>query len=160
MTVDIESLSALQLLQLNAKIIARLKIIGATRTSNATGDYAEHLCAKAFGWTLENNSNAGFDAVHDGVRVQIKCRRPTISNPSRQLGEFSKFETKKFDLLAAVLFAEDFTVLRAAIIPWDVIDRLAYDVQGRRRFYLRDAVWHEPDVEDVTSALRGVQTAL
>ncbi|WP_147276179.1 DUF6998 domain-containing protein [Sphingomonas aracearum] len=40
------------------------------------GDYAETLFARAFGWTLEPNSRAAFDACDaSGRRYQIKARR-------------------------------------------------------------------------------------
>jgi hypothetical protein len=146
---DLESLSTLRLLQTSAQIV--------TRTSNITGDYAEHLFARAFGWTLLRSSNVGHDAEHEGKRYQIKCRRVTLRNPSRQLGEFSDFDTARFDFLAAVIFDRDFVVHRAAIMQHATVGRLSTVVKGRRRFILRDQVWLSPDVRDVTAELKATQ---
>jgi uncharacterized Fe-S cluster protein YjdI len=57
-----------------------------------------------------------------------------------------------------VLFAEDYTVLRAAIIQNAAI--LVHAVFVKRtnshKFHLRDDVWLAPDVIDVTAELRAV----
>lgn len=69
-----------------AEIMDELRDRRIVRTGNApVGRFAEHLFAKAFGWTLEANSHAGHDAVDAaGLRYQIKSRRLTPQNPSRQ----------------------------------------------------------------------------
>ena len=51
------------------------------------------------------------DAV--GKRYQIKARKLTTHNTSRQLGAIRELEKGHFDYLAAVLFSERFEVRRA-----------------------------------------------
>jgi hypothetical protein len=95
--------------------------------------------------------------VHGSTRYQIKCRRVTHDNPSRQLGEFASFDPQRFDVLAAVIFLTDYSVDRAALVPFDVVRRLSTIVQTRQRFHMRDSVWEEPGVVDVTPELRRVE---
>src|SRR5262245_32411658 len=120
---SISRISAIDLLKLHAKVAEELRTRGITRSANnPTGDLAEYLFCEAFGWKQSANSNAGFDAVaNDGMRFQIKGRRVTQRNRSRQLGAIRKFEEGCFDYLAGVLFEEDYAVLRAAIIPYAVV---------------------------------------
>jgi hypothetical protein len=63
-----------------------------------------------------------------------------------------------FDVLAGVLFNEDYTVMRAALIPHAVALERATFVErtNSRRFLLRDDVWNAPGVRDVTAELRAV----
>lgn len=49
------------------------------------------------------------------VRYQIKGRRPTKLGKSRQLGVLRDLPEHHFDFLAAVLFHEDYRVMRAAL---------------------------------------------
>lgn len=147
----------LDLLRAYGAAVERLRARGIVRTKNVIGDYAEHLFAKTYGWTLEPSSNRAFDAKHDGVRYQIKCRHITARNPSRQVGDLPEDNEIGFDVLAAALFAEDYTVLRAAMIPVHTLLPLRTRVSGRLRFILRDTVWDQPGVRDVTDELRETQ---
>jgi len=157
---ELRSMTDLELFQLSARVGVELMARKVVRTSNLAGCYAEHLFSSAFGWTLEPNSKAGFDAKHDGFRYQIKSRRPTARNRSRQLGEFSKFQERRFDRLAAVIFAEDYTVHRGAILSYEAVARLSKVVLERQRLVLDDWIWNEPDVDDVTEVLRATQKRL
>ena len=133
---------------------------GITRSSNnPTGDLAEYLFRTAFGWQAEGNSHANYDAVDgDGKRYQIKGRRVTRSNPSRQVSAIRDLAGAHFDFLAGVIFAEDFSVLRAAIIPFATIVGKAAFVErtNSHRFLLRDNIWDQPGVRDVTLDLRAL----
>jgi hypothetical protein len=158
---DLSQLSALALLALHARVSEELRTRGITRSSNnPTGDLAEYLFCKAFSWNQAGNSNANIDAVGpDGNRYQIKGRRITKFNKSRQLSAIRDFEGGHFDFLAAILFAEDYTVLRAAIIPRAVVEARAVFVKhtNSHKFMLRDDVWDVPGVHDVTTELRAVR---
>jgi len=158
--MDISQLSPLQLLALHAQIGDELRTRGITRScNNPTGDLAEYLFCNAFGWKQTGNSNAHLDAVGpDGIRYQIKGRRMTRHNNSRQLGSIRDLEGAHFDFLAGVLFAEDYSVKRAAIIPSEVAAKRASFVKrtNSHRFLLRDDVWDAPGVRDVTAELRAV----
>jgi hypothetical protein len=135
---------------------------GIMRTSNNfTGDLAEHLFCKAFpSWDRQSNSNAGFDAIDNrtGVKYQIKGRRCKVQDKSRQLGAIRNLtdKNKPFAVLAVVIFSEDYGVQGAALIPYEVVKKLAAEdshVHGHR-FLLRENVWKIPGVEDITQKLR------
>jgi hypothetical protein len=106
--MDLSQMAPPQLLALHARVADELRMRGITRSSNnPTGDLAEHLFCKAFGWAQADNSKANIDALgSDGTRYQIKGRRMTRFNRSRQLSAIRDLEGAHFDLLAGVLFSE------------------------------------------------------
>src|SRR4051812_5043369 len=112
-------MSAPELMDMHGAVLDELRARGAIRSYNNPGaDYAEMPFCETFGWTQEAASTAGYDAVDDyGVRYQIKCRRITAWNGSRQLSALRDLELKRFDQLAVLLFDERYNVQRAAIIP-------------------------------------------
>ena len=68
-----------------------------------------------------NNSSACVDATDGaGTRYQIKCRRLTAHNGSRQLSAIRRLATRLFDILAVLLLDEQFRGRRGAFIPIDV----------------------------------------
>ncbi len=158
--MDLSQLSPVKLLALHAQIADELRARGITRSSNnPTGDLAEFLFCKAFGWKQTDKSYAHIDAIGtDGLRYQIKGRKITRHNASRQLGALREPGGAHFDFLAGVLFAEDYSVFRAAIIPHSIATERAKFVASTNshRFLLRDDVWEAPGVRDVTAALRGI----
>jgi hypothetical protein len=93
-----------------------------------------------------------------GDKYQIKGRRVTRYNKSRQLGAIRNFEEKGFSFLAGVLFNEDYTVLRAAIIPYAVVkDRAKFIAHtNSHKLILHEDVWKAEGVEDVTDQLRAI----
>jgi hypothetical protein len=149
-----------ELLKLHAGVSEELRARGILRSSNnPTGDLAECLFCKAFGWKQAGNSNANVDAIgRNGKRYQIKGRRFTHYNQSRQLSAIRDLDKANFDYLAGVLFSEDYRILRAAIIPCSVIKEHATFVKrtNSHRFLLRDNIWDAPGVRDVTEKLRAV----
>jgi hypothetical protein len=159
--MDMTPLSISDLLRSHVEILEELRRRDVVRSGNSpSGDYAELLFSRAFDWTLEANSAAGYDARDAaGKRIQIKCRRVTARNPSRQLSALRGMGNRPFDLLAAVLLDQNFEVLKAALIPFDVVlERSAFTKHvNAHRFVLRDAIWQVPGVEDVTDRLRAVQ---
>lgn len=148
------------LLALYSAIVEELHGRGVVRsTNNPVGDYAEYLVARAFGLSLVGNSSIGYDAISpDGIRYQVKSRRLTTRDRSRQLGFFRGLQLSDdpFDLLVAVLFNADFTIQRAALVPVAVVREHAARVEyvNAWRLILRDSVWSIPGVEDVTTRLR------
>ena len=121
MLEDLLSLSVKELLSLYAHSLEELRRRGAVRsTNNPAADYAEFLVSKALGLSVAGKSNSGFDATGpDGSRYQIKARRITRHNSSRQLSFIRGLgeDKRPFDHLAGVLFNEDFSVLRACLVP-------------------------------------------
>lgn len=87
-------------------------------SNNPVADYAEHLVCKALSLTPAPPSNKGYDATDDrGCRYEIKGRRVTAGNPSRQLSAIRDIDGQHFDFLAVVLFASDFSVTQAFVVP-------------------------------------------
>ena len=64
----------------------------------------------------------------------------------------------RFDFLSGLLFNEDFTVMRAALIPHAAaLKRSTYvEHTNSHRFLLRDNVWEARGVREVTKELRDV----
>ena len=158
--MDLSELTPPQLLALHAKLGDELRTRGITRSANnPTGDLAEYLFCKAFGWKQAGNSNANVDAIGlDGTRYQIKGRRLTKANNSRQLSAIRDLGGAHFDFLAGVLFNQDYTVLRAALIPHVVaLDRATFvEHTNSHKFLLRDDIWNAAGVRDVTARLKSV----
>jgi len=155
---NLSALSVSDLLSLHAGIGETLRERGIVRSANnPTGDLAEFLFCEAFGWEQAPNSERGFDATSaDGIRYQIKGRRVHRRNKSRQLSAIRDLSGGHFHVLAGVLFDDDFHVIRAALIPLDVVKLRATYVAhtNSSKFMLRDDVWSELGVEDVTERLR------
>ncbi len=158
--MNLSELSAPQSLALHAKVADQLRTRGITRSANSpTGDLAEYLFCKAFGWKQAGNSKANIDAIGpDGIRYQIKGRRITRYNSSRQLSAIRDLGGAHFDFLAGILFDEDYKIMRAALIPHAVAMERATFVKrtNSHRFLLRDEIWSAPCVRDVTTELRAV----
>lgn len=78
-TVQLDSLSAQELLELHSGVITELRKRGIVRSeNNPLGDYTEWLVAHKLGLKLETYSTYGCDAISvDGFRYQIKGRRLT-----------------------------------------------------------------------------------
>lgn len=160
----IEQASVAELLRLHSEVMKELRRREIVRTSNnPVGDYAELLFSTAFGWALENSSSAGHDATDkDGLKFQIKSRRLTHQNGSRQLSFIRRLPEKKFDYLAGVLFDDRYRVIRAIILPHDGLEaRCKYSPHSNGWIMrLEDDCWNAAGARDVTSDLRAVAEAL
>lgn len=152
---QVRSLSVAELLVLHAQIGEELRGRGVVRSANnPTGDLAEYLFCRAFGWKQAPNSERGYDAIGpDGARYQIKGRRVHRRNRSRQLSAIRDIGGGHFDVLAGVLFDDDFNVVKAALIPIAfVVERSSYVAHtNSNKFMLRDDVWTAPSVRNVTA---------
>lgn len=164
MIKDWNSYSTVDILQLYSDALEELRKREVLRSANnPSGDYGELLFSRAFGWQLQNNSSSGYDAIDgNGIRYQIKCRRITPRNSSRQLSAIRNLTDNPFDILAGVLLDEHFKVLRAALVPIAVVQEKATYVKhvNAWRMILRDSLWDMPGVKDVTGELLTVQKAL
>lgn len=153
----ITSLSDLELLSLHSEILTQLRSRGVIRTkNNPVGDYAEWLVSKALGMTLLSNSSAGADAIDtDGKKVQIKARRVTPDNPSRQLSALRNYEAADFDYLIAVIFDETYNILDAYKIPHEVIQDYARhsDHVNAHIVNLKGAILTDPRVSSIKEDL-------
>ncbi|XHC09066.1 hypothetical protein ABWH98_16115 [Labrenzia sp. ac12] len=152
---DLADMTVAELLAAHAQVGEELRARGVVRSANnPTGDLAEYLFCAAFGWTQAPNSERGFDATGaDGVRYQIKGRRVHRRNPSRQLSAIRDLAGGHFDVLAGVIFDDDFRVVRAALLPRGVVEEQSTYVAhtNSHKFILRDDLWDVPGVRDVTT---------
>ena len=153
------TLSVSNLLSLHISTMDELRARDVLRSANnPTGDSAEYYFCKSFGWHEENNSAKGFDATGaDGIRYQIKGRRIHRRNKSRQLSAIR--DLAGFDILAAVLFNDNFKIFKAALIPADVVGEHSKYIEhtNSHKFLLRDMIWEIPSVVDVTERLCEVE---
>lgn len=159
---DITKLSVSELLSLHASILNDLRKRGIVRSANnPVGDLAEHIFCLCFGWEQAANSVKSYDATDsNGTRYQIKARRLLEHNASRQLSAIR--DANGFDTLAALLFDENYSIVRAALIPTSVVqEESKYVAQTNSyRFMLRDSIWDKPNVIDVTKPITATANTL
>ena len=149
------------LLRQYAAILDRLRETGVVRTqNNPVADYSEWLVSRALCLSMAAKSTKGYDAIDsDGVRYEIKARRLTQENGSRRLSAIRGLDEQHFDWMIGLLFDHDFNLVRAAKIPWVVVNRLSSHNEHTNSsiFHLRDQVWQEPGVEDITERISAAQ---
>jgi len=156
--VDLDARSTPALLRLHAAVIDELKSRGVVRTkNNPVGDYAEWLVSQALGLALQDNSAAGYDATsEDGVRYQIKARRVTPDNRSRQLSAIRKLDAADFDRLIGVIFNAQFEVTDAYEIPHEVIAEYSRyrSHTNAHVLHLQGSLLQDSRVTDIADRLR------
>jgi len=154
----IKSATVQGLLSAHAALLAELNGRGIIRSSNnPVGDYAEYLFTQVFGWRLAEKSAKGFDATDSVYRYQIKGRRVSDGNPSRQIGALRALDARNFDYLAGVVFDLNYSVLLAAIIPHSsiVTSKPTFSTHSNAHiFHLDDRIWKMDGVQDVTDDIR------
>lgn len=156
---DLEGLSDREVLRLHSRVSDELRRRGLTRTANnPVADLAEWVVARALNLTLAEKSTAGFDARDsDGLRYEIKARRQTPTSKPTHFSAIRGIESQHFDRLVVLLFGEDYSVVRASLLLFQAVKRLARfrpHVNGSL-LYLRD-VWAASDAKDITEACRAV----
>ncbi len=155
-----KNLTVRELLSLQVETLDELVSRNILRSANKpTGDLAEYLFCKAFNWKISNNSQDGYDAIcQEGFRYQIKARQLVKNNHGeRTLSALRGLEKEKFHFLAGVLFKKDYSIHKAAIVPYKVIvdSNPSYAKHDNKHtFFLRDSVWQLPGVRDVTKELQ------
>jgi len=151
--MELRQQSIKELLQLQSEIINELQRRKIVRTkNNPLGDYTEWLVAKGLGLELATNSAAGYDGVDsEGIKIQIKGRRVTPENKSRQLGAIRNLEVNDFDQLAAVIFNENYDVIDALLIPHKVVGEYAKFRKhvNAHIMYLKGPILTDPRVKDI-----------
>ena len=86
------------------------------------GGYTEMLVCQMLGLRPTESEMSDYDATdpEDGnQRYQIKGRR--VSKGNIQMGAIKRLEPQGFDFFVGVIYKPDFTVRRAAKIPYDVL---------------------------------------
>jgi hypothetical protein len=158
MDIEPKSITTQMLLQNYIQIMDELRARKIIRTSNhPIGDYAEWLVADRLGLKLVSNSTSGYDAIDSsGIKFQIKSRRITPRNPSRQLSAIRNLKNHGFDFLIAVLFDTQFNITSVTKIPHEVIGKYARfrEHVNAHILILRGGVLNDPLVEDLTSQFR------
>lgn len=161
MNGQIEKYTTRELLILISEVLEELHSRKVIRTkNNPLGDYAEWLVAKAMNLRLMANSSSGHDAVSEnGTRFQIKARRITPANPSRQLSAIRNLEHVDFDFLIAVIFNSDYEVIECVRIPHAVVcEHSVYRTHTNAHIlHLRPPVIADGRVTSVLEQVRAAQ---
>lgn len=126
-------------------------------SNNIIANYSEKLSCEGLELQQMPESTKGYDAIDkNGFKYEIKGRKPTAKNKSRQLSAIRSLDLKLFDYLVAVLYEEDFEVKRAAKIPHDIV--LKHSVYTKHTnswiFQIRDEVWRLRGVVDITAEIK------
>ena len=87
----------------------------------------------------------------NGIKYQIKGRRITQKNKSRQLSTIRNLLGKDFDFLFGLIFDEKYQILVAVQIPYEVVEEYAEyreHVNGHI-LHLRGKVLEDKRIKDV-----------
>lgn len=116
-------MEAYSLLKLYAELMEELRDKGLIRTSNnPVADYAEKVAVERLKLHRSPKEERGYDATDSkGKKYQIKGRRTTRHNQSRQLGVIRNLDQKLFDYLVAVIFNEQFETKEIWKIPYGFV---------------------------------------
>ena len=112
-----------ELLAAYSELMEELRQRNIIRTSNnPVADYAEKVAVERLRLQQVGKEEKGFDAVDArSYRYQIKGRRITRHNPSRQLSVIRNLGDRLFDYLVAVIFDESFQVKEIWKIPYEFV---------------------------------------
>lgn len=121
--LDFSSASNLELLGLYSELMEEFRRRDIIRTSNnPVADYAEKVAVERLSLKQVGKEEKGFDAVDtQGYRYQIKGRRITKHNSSRQLSVIRNLNERLFDYLIAVIFDEFFEIKEMWKIPYEFV---------------------------------------
>jgi len=126
--LEVSGLKDNELLELYARLLEELRQRQLVRSSNnPVSDYAERIICERLHLSLQVGSNKGYDALEaeTGTRYQIKARRLTRRNQSKQLGVIRNLEQELFDFLVAVILDEQFNPIEIWRIPREIISKYA-----------------------------------
>ena len=126
--IDVRNLREKELLQLYGRLMEELRQRKLIRSSNnPVSDYAEKIVCEKLKLALQAKSSKGYDALDErnGTKYQIKARRLTRHNKSRQLGVIRNLDQRLFDYLIAVIFDESFKPIEVWRIPRETIPKYA-----------------------------------
>jgi len=156
---SLNGLTPKELLCLFGSILDELRSLGIVRTSNnPVSDYTEWLVSTRLNLKLAGKSEKRFDATDgsDGLKYEIKARRVTPANKSRQLSAIRDIDGKHFDFLIAVVYDKDFEVILALKIPHSVVVAKSSFVAKTNSYKLmaEDRLKSEPGVEDLIRLFR------
>jgi len=161
-TFNPDGLTNRELLALYGRVLDTLRSRGVIRSANnPLADYAEGLCVAALSLTLAAKCTTGYDGIDpNGHKIEVKARRLTQQNGSRQLSAIRGIDSAHFDYLAGILFDADFSVMKGCLIPHAVVREHGSNNMHTHshRFLLRDSVWSLDGVRDITEALQAAES--
>lgn len=140
--LDFKNMNDQELLKLYSHLMEELRSRDIIRSSNnPVADCAERVAVKRLGLVRVGKEEKGYDAIdkEGKKKYQIKGRRITRHNSSRQLGVIRNIEERLFDYLIAVIFNEDFTVSEIWKIPYLFIkENSRYEKQQNGHIFKAD----------------------
>lgn len=158
--IDLERMAPSELFGLYANVLNELRRRGIVRSANnPVADHAESLVVKALTLDRAPESTTGYDAADSkGTKYEIKARRFTAHNKPAHFSAIRGLDKHHFTYLVGVLFGEDFSVLRAALFPVELVEE---EARYRKRINgwllsVRKDLWARPEVKDITKAIRDV----
>src|SRR3989304_2431248 len=149
--IGLKNLEKRDLLQLYGRLMEELRQRKLIRSSNnPVSDYAEKIVCEKLKLSIQRKSSKGYDAIDEksGFKYQIKARRVTSHNKSRQLGVIRNLDQKLFDYLIAVIFDESFKPIEIWRIPRKAIPKYARYSQHQNGYIL---ILTEKILEDKTT---------
>lgn len=108
-TVPWAELTVKEVLRLQALIVHELRERRVIRTRNVVGELAETIVARAYAGVVAPPSQAGWDVLASGRKLQVKCR--VVEEGERRTQQFTPFGVDELEADAADAFV--FVVLRA-----------------------------------------------
>ena len=120
---NLKTMNDSELLGLYAELMEELRSRDVIRTgNNPVADYAEKVAVDRLHLRRAGKEEKGYDALDTkGARYQIKGRRITRHNSSRQLSVIRGLDEKPFDYMIAVIFDEVFNVKEMWKIPYEFV---------------------------------------
>lgn len=120
---DFNKESDSELLATYSRLMEELRRRNIIRTSNnPVADYAEKVAVEYLSLKQVGKEEKGFDAIDtQGYKYQIKGRRITRYNSSRQLSVIRNLNERLFDYLVAVILGELFEVKEIWKIPHEFV---------------------------------------
>ena len=138
--MKLNNLNDKELFHLYSDLMEELRNRELIRSSNnPVSGYAEKIVADKLSLSLERGSNKGCDAtdLKNGKKYQIKSRRLTKHNKSRQLGVIRNLDQNLFDYLIAVIFDQRFETQEIWQIPIEIISKYAKFSEHQNGFILQ-----------------------
>ncbi|MBN2269939.1 MAG: hypothetical protein JXN61_04950 [Sedimentisphaerales bacterium] len=161
---NLKTLTIQQLLQLHGESTQELRRRGVVRSANnPLADYAEFLVCCTLRLSPAGPSTKGFDATDaSGNRYEIKARRRAKGTEPTRFSALRDFEGGHFRYVVLVLFADDYTIERAAVLTVSAVRKRAFYQKHVNGWIipLNDRTWAGVGVRDVSRELRIEQTRL
>ena len=151
----LKQMKADDLLKLYAELMEELRKQELIRTSNnPVADYAEKVAVAKLKLNRASKEERGYDATDTkGRKYQIKGRRTTRHNRSRQLGVIRNLDQKLFNYLVAVIFNEQFEIEEIWKIPHAFVKK-----HGRWSDHQNGYIFHAKP--NILSSYKHVQRSL